>query len=104
MAHGEDNRAQGQVGSLLGMDVFVDPNIPTTQGAGANQDVVLMMVRDDVWLWESELRAEAFEAPYAESLGLLFRCFGYLAMIPERYPASLGSIVGTGLVAPVFAS
>ncbi len=104
MAQAGDQRAQGQVGSLLGMDVFVDPNIPTTQGVGTNQDVVLMFVRDDVWLWESELRAEAFEAPYAESLGLLFRCFGYLAMIPERYPASLGSIVGTGLVAPVFAS
>ncbi len=104
MAQAGDQRAQGQVGSLLGMDVFVDPNIPTTQGVGANQDVVLMMVRDDIWLWESELRAEAFEAPYAESLGLLFRCFGYLAMIPERYPASLGSIVGTGLVTPVFAS
>ena len=103
MAQAGDQRAQGQVGSLLGMDVFVDPNIPTTQGVGTNQDVVLMMVRDDVWLWESELRAEAFEAPYAESLGLLFRCFGYLAMVPERYPASLGSIVGTGLVTPVFA-
>jgi len=104
LAQAGDNRAQGQVGSLLGMDVFVDPNISTTQGVGANQDVVLMMVRDDIWLWESELRAEAFEAPYAESLGLLFRCFGYLALVPDRYPASLGSIVGTGLVAPVFAS
>jgi len=104
MAQAGDNRAQGQVGSLLGMDVFVDPNISTTQGVGTNQDTVLMMVRDDIWLWESELRAEAFEAPYAESLGLLFRCFGYLACVPDRYPASLGSIVGTGLVAPVFAS
>ncbi len=104
MAQAGDNRAQGQVGSLLGMDVFTDPQIPITQGAGANQDVVLMMVRDDIWLWESELRAEAFESPFAESLGVLFRCFGYLGMIPERYPASLGSIVGTGLVAPVFAS
>ncbi len=104
MSQAGDNRAQGQVGSLLGMDCYVDPGIPTNQGVGTNQDVVLMFVRDDVWLWESELRAEAFEAPYAESLGLLFRCFGYLAMIPERYPASLGSIVGTGLVAPVFAS
>jgi len=104
LAQAGDNRAQGQVGSLLGMDVFTDPQISTTQGVGTNQDTVLMFVRDDVWLWESELRAEAFEAPYAESLGLLFRCFGYLAMIPERYPASLGSIVGTGLVAPVFAS
>ncbi len=104
MAQAGDNRAQGQVGSLLGMDCFVDPNISTNQGVGTNQDVVLMMVRDDIWLWESELRAEAFEAPYAESLGLLFRCFGYLACVPDRYPASLGSIVGTGLVAPVFAS
>lgn len=104
MATPEDNVAQGRVGHILGMDVFLDPNIPTNLGAGANQDVVLMFPRDDIWLWESGLRAEAFTQPYADSMGVLFRCFNYEALIVDRYLASLGQIQGTGLTPPAFAS
>jgi HK97 family phage major capsid protein len=93
----------GHVGSVLGMDVFTDANIPTNLGTGTNQDIVLMMPRDDIWLWESDLRAEAFTAPYADTLGVLFRVFNYSALIPDRYLASLGQISGTALVTPVFA-
>lgn len=93
----------GHVGSVLGMDVYTDANIPTNLGAGTNQDVVLMMPRQDVWLWESELRAEAFTAPYADTLAVLFRVFNYSAQIPDRYLASLGQISGTALTTPVFA-
>jgi len=96
--------AVGHVGSVLGMDVYTDPNLPVAGGAGANQDTVLMFVRDDVWLYEGALRAEAFTAPYADSMGILYRVFNYFAMIPDRYSASLGQISGTGLVTPMFAS
>jgi len=102
MADPGANVAQGFVGSVLGMSVYTDPNIPTTLGAGANQDAVLMFKRDDLWLWESDLRAEAFTAPYADSAGVLFRVFAYASLIPDRYPASLGQIQGTGLTTPVF--
>jgi len=44
--------AAGHVGSVLGMEVYTDPGIPINGGAGANQDTVLMFVRDDVWLYE----------------------------------------------------
>jgi len=104
MADPAGNAAAGHVGSVLGMDVFTDPNIPVNLGAGTNQDIVLVLPRDDVWLWESDLRAEAFTAPYADTLGVLYRCFNYLAMVPDRYLASLGQITGTGLVTPVFAN
>ena len=103
MAVRDDNQSVGHVGQVLGMDVFTDANIPTTLGAGANQDVVLMMVSSDIFLWESPLQAEAFEAPYADSMGVLYRCFNYSALIPDRYLASLGQITGTGLTTPVFA-
>lgn len=98
------NASAGHVGSLLGLDVFVDPAIPTTLGAGTNQDVVLMFKRDDIWLWEGDLRADIQSAPYADSMGLLFRTWNYSALIPDRYPASLGQLQGTGLTAPTFAS
>jgi len=101
MAVRDDNQSVGHVGQVLGMDVFTDANIPTTLGAGA-QDVVLMMVSDDIFLWESPLQCEAFESPYADSMGVLYRCFNYSALIPDRYLASLGQIQGTGLTTPVF--
>ena len=94
----------GHVGTLLGLDVVVDPNIPINLGAGLNQDVVLMFKRDDIWFWEADLRADIQTAPYADSLGLLFRCWNYSAMIPDRYLASLGQLQGTGLTTPTFAS
>jgi len=96
--------AAGHVGTILGVDCYVDPNISVTSGTGLNQDTVLMFVRDDVWLYEGSPRAEAFSAPYADSMGILFRVFNYFAAIPDRYSASLGQLVGTGLTPPVFAS
>jgi len=96
--------AAGHVGNILGMDVYSDPSIPTNLGAGTNQDVVLMTKRADLYLYESDLRADIQSAPYADSLGLLFRCWNYASLIPDRYTASLGQITGTGLVAPTYAS
>jgi hypothetical protein len=104
MAANSNTLAAGHVGSVLGMDVYTDPNISTTTGAGSNQDTVLMFKRDDIWLWESDFRAETMREPYAESLGVLVRLWNYSALIPDRYLASLGQIVGTGLVSPTFAS
>jgi hypothetical protein len=101
MANPGDSVAAGHVGSVLGMDVFTDPNISTT--TNTNQDIVMMCKADHNWLWESDLRAEAFTAPYVNSLGVLLRVFNYAALIPDRYLASLGQLTGTGLVTPVFA-
>ncbi len=102
LANRDDNQGVGHVGQVLGMDVFTDANLPTNLGAGANQDIVLMMVSDDIVLWESPLQAEAFESSYADAMGVLYRCFNYSALVPDRYLASLGQITGTGLTPPVF--
>ena len=98
------NASSGHVVTLLGLDVFVDPSIPVNLGATTSADVVLMCKRDDVWLWESDLRADIQSAPWADSLALLFRCWNYSAMIPDRYLASLGQLQGSGLNTPVFAA
>ena len=102
MATRDDNQGVGHVGEVLGLSVFTDANIPTNLGTGANQDVVLMMVSDDIMLWESPLQAEAFESPYADSMGVLYRIYNYAAFVPDRYLASLGEITGPGLTPPVF--
>ena len=71
-------------------------------GVGANQDVALLFVSDDLVLWESGLVAESFDAPYADSMGVLFRTYSYAALVVDRYAASLGQISGTGMTPPVY--
>ncbi len=104
MASAGDDQAVGRVGSVLGCDVYTDPNMPVNRGTGTNEDVVLMFVRDDIWLWEANLRAEAFTSPLADVMGILYRVYNYFAMVPDRYSASLGQLSGTGLVTPQFAT
>ncbi|GAA3089615.1 HK97 family phage major capsid protein [Kribbella aluminosa] len=92
--------AQGQAGVLLGLPVYVDPNIPTNLGAGTNQDAVWVLRADDCNLYESPLALESFEATYADQASVLFRALSYSAFIPDRYGKSLALISGTGLVTP----
>lgn len=93
---------EGAAGVILGLPVIVDPNLPTNIGAGTNQDNVYVARSADLRLWETSLRAESFDAPYADSMGILFRAFAYSAAIPGRYTTSVSVISGTGLVAPTF--
>lgn len=102
LANGHSDIPEGTVGTLLGLPVVVDANIPTNTGAGTNQDPVLVGVRSDLRLWESGLRAEAFRETYADSVGVLFRVYAYSAQIVSRYASSVAVINGTGLVAPTF--
>lgn len=92
--------AQGYAGELAGLPVYLDPSIPTTLGTATNQDAVIVMRRDDLWLWESSLRLQSFDAPKADSASVYFRALGFSAFIPDRNPASVVVIGGTGLVAP----
>jgi HK97 family phage major capsid protein len=94
--------AQGAVGQMAGLPVYVDPNLPTNLGAGTNQDPVLVMRAEDVYLWESDVTMASFDAPYSDSMGVLFRVHGYSALIPNRYPASIAVINGSGLVTPAY--
>jgi HK97 family phage major capsid protein len=98
--------SEGYVGKIMGIPVYSDPSIPTNLGAGT-QDAIIVLRASDVMLWEgvagggTEPRIEAFEQPFAGSLGVLFRVYNFAAMA-SRYPASIGVITGTGLAAPSF--
>jgi HK97 family phage major capsid protein len=96
--------AMGVVGTMHGLPVVIDPLVPTNLGAGTNQDAVYLLKTDDLVLLESEPRAEVFNQPYADSLGVLFRLYAYVATILNRHPESIGVLTGTGLVTPTFAS
>jgi HK97 family phage major capsid protein len=92
--------AQGPVGEILGLPVYVDPNIPQNLGAGTNEDRVFVLRADDCWLYESELQSASFDATYADQASILFRVLGYSAFIPDRYGKSVNVIAGTGLITP----
>ena len=102
VATDDANVAQGLVGQLQGLDVFVDPNVPINTGAGTNQDPVYIFRRNDIKLWESAPKMETFEQPYADSMGVLFRCYSYAALVPDRYGSSVVVLNGTGTVTPTF--
>jgi HK97 family phage major capsid protein len=92
--------AQGATGSFAGIPVFTDANIPVNGGTGTNQDEVIVMRGDDLWLYESPIQSESFDATYADQVSVLFRVVGFSAFLPNRYLASISLISGTGLVAP----
>ncbi len=94
--------AQGPVGEMAGLPVFTDANLPTNLGAGLNQDPTLVLRAEDVFLWETDPTLASFDAPYSDSLGVLFRAHGYSALIGSRYPASIAVVNGTGTVTPAY--
>jgi len=62
---------QGAVGTLQGLPVFLDPNLPTNLGAGTNQDPAIVARFEDLFLWETQPVAASFDAPYSDSMGVL---------------------------------
>lgn len=94
--------ADGLVGQMLGLPVYVDANMPTNLGTGTDEDRVIGLRSDDVILYEGVPRAEAFREPHADQLSVLLRVYNYVALHSERYPKAISVISGTGLVTPTF--
>ncbi|MFD9225385.1 phage major capsid protein [Streptomyces sp. NPDC060064] len=94
--------SEGFVGTLQGLPVYVDPNIPVNLGAGTNEDRIIILRSDDVILFEGTPRSEAFRETKADQLSVLLRFFNYAALHSERYPKSISVIAGTGLITPTF--
>lgn len=94
--------ANGVVGNLQGLDVVVDPQIPTNLGAGTNQDPIIVFRAADSILWEGAPHAEAFRETKADQLSVLLRFYRYAAFTTARYAKSVSVVNGTGLVGPTF--
>jgi HK97 family phage major capsid protein len=92
--------AEGSVGTIGKLPVFIDPNISLAANSVTNQDECYVLRREDLFLYESQLLLESFEATFADQASVLFRALSWSAFIPDRYTASVASIRGTGLVAP----
>lgn len=93
------------VGTIQGLPVITSANMATNLGSGTNEDLVVVAKADDVLLWEdgdgspNELR---FEQTTGGSLTVKLVAYGYAAVTTGRYPKSIATVGGTGLVAPTF--
>ena len=88
---------------MLGLPVFLDAGIPTTGTAdsGTGEDYILVMRSSDNMLFESRIKAEAFQQTYAQNMSVFVRLYAYSAFVP-RYANSIALVTGSGLAAPTF--
>lgn len=101
----------GVAGTLQGLPVVVDPNVPTNVGAATGgEDVVLVLRESDCWLWEDgdgAPRQLRFEQTLGNQLTVKLVVYGYAAFTAGRYPVAVSKFGGldtttNGLVAPTF--
>ncbi|HET6917171.1 MAG TPA: hypothetical protein VFH56_13850, partial [Acidimicrobiales bacterium] len=94
----------GYVGTIQGLQVYVDANVPTNLGSGTNEDAILVFCSNVVHLWErpADPITLAFEQQAGTSLQVQLVAYGYAAFSAGRYPAACGKV--TGLVPPTFGS
>ena len=96
--------AQGLVGQIQGLPVYVDANIPTTLGTGTNEDAVIIAATDELFVYEDQSGPylETFRDVGSGTLTVRFRLHNYWAQINARRPKAISKITGTGLAAPTF--
>lgn len=101
-----DAATYGQVaGNLFGLPVITDANIPINTGAGTNEDTIIVYRAPDCLLWEQnggEPRELRFEDTLASKLAVKVAVYGYMAFTAARYPTSISTVTGTGLITPTF--
>ncbi len=92
----------GVVGSIAGLPVIADANVPTNLGAATNEDRVIATRLSDLAIWESGTQVFRFEQAVNPPATVRLAIAGYSAFTAERYPAGSAVMVGSGLVAPTF--
>lgn len=94
----------GRVGTIQGVPVYVDANIPTTLGSGTNEDRIIIVRGDELYLWEdsSGPYLETFRDVGSGNLTVRFRLHNYWAQLHARRPKAISVISGTGLATPTF--
>ncbi|MGH9088341.1 MAG: phage major capsid protein, partial [Acidimicrobiales bacterium] len=90
----------GPVGPVAGLPVYLDATIPTDLGATTNEDTIIVARGNDLLLLEGSPIFAVLDdvAGLAENLAVTLAYHVYVAAIPDRYPSSIGTVGGTGLV------
>lgn len=102
LAMGESVGFDRVVGELHNLPVVAASHLPTTLGAGTNEDVVHILRPTDMRLYESGPRVEAFRETAATKLQVILQVHGYSAFTAGRQPKSVVEIGGPALTAPTY--
>ncbi len=100
--------AYGFVGTIQGLPVFTDANIPTTLSSstitGATEDAIIIARRNDLMLWEENAapRSFRFEEVLGNQLTIRAVVAGYSAFTAYRQPKGIAVISGSGFAAPTW--
>jgi hypothetical protein len=94
---------QGFVKSFGGLNVILDSNVRTLDGAATNQDEVYVLHLGDMFLMEGDVLAVTFEDVLSANMNVRLRLNGFSFWLSGREPPSICTTAGTGLAAPVFA-
>lgn len=92
----------GVVGSLAGIPVIADGNVPTNLGTSTNEDRVIVTRMSDHALWENGTQVFRFDQAVNPPATIRLAIAGYSAFTAGRYPSGTSVILGTGLVPPAF--
>lgn len=102
LASHNGSTAQGPAGRILGVPVYIDPNVPTAEGGGT-EDVIIVGRPNEYYLFEGAVRTRALPEVLSGTLTVRLQLYSYVAFIPDRRGTQNTSIVsGTGLAAPSF--
>lgn len=91
--------------TIVGLPVITDANVITTNGAGANEDVIIVGNTQEAHLFEQgsgEPMMLRFEQPKGAELDITMVVYGYSAFTANRYPNAFALVGGTGLITPSF--
>lgn len=92
----------GVAGTLAGLPVIVDANVPTNLGSSTDEDRVIVTRLSDHALWEGGLVTFSFDQSVNAPATIRLAVAGYSAFTAERYTSATSVVVGTGLVAPTY--
>ncbi len=88
--------------SVAGLPVVTSGKISTAAGAGGNEDVIFIVRRADMLLFEDNTQPVMVRMDQTAGLNLTVTlvAYQYACFIGGRYPASISMLSGTGLVNP----
>jgi HK97 family phage major capsid protein len=92
--------AEGVCGFIQGIPVVKSNGIPTNDGAGTTNDVILAVVRENLLMWEGPIRSKVLTEVLSHAGTVRIQIYSYLAATAGKYPLSISAIRGTGLATP----
>jgi HK97 family phage major capsid protein len=96
--------AQGFTGyAIHGMPVYVDANLPTTGGAGTNEDSILVADWKQQYTWLGPIMVDLDRSIMFKQSGVTVRARRYFATMVAHREDAFAKITGTGFVTPSFA-